>query len=122
MCYDTDVFRSESLKPINWVAIEERLYQLGVEEIVHVRAEQSIEDWFLCDLEGLRKHLRLPKKFDMTGYNGMHGLTELFKHAGRTYKKGDECKDLISDIRFDVLLPMIEKNIEPLIRIIDKEY
>ena len=75
LCYDSDVFEFSRRPPIDWNEVIKSLHEKGANDVRLVKAVSSIEDWFLYDIEGLRKFLKLPKKLKMTGYKGQKGLT-----------------------------------------------
>lgn len=118
LCYDTDVFQAYRIKPVDWQIIDKKLRQLGADEVIHVRAEKSIEDWFLLDADGLRKYLGLPKKFKMIGYKGLTGLTKLFKAAGKEYEQGKRCKDLIKALNLSTITEELGCEIDSLISLL----
>lgn len=117
LCYDTDVFERTGEKPLDWNCVEKRLYRAGADKIIHVKAKQSIEDWFFCDKDGLRKRLKLSKKAKIEG-NGVEGMEKLFKKAGDTYRKGHKCKDLVKELSIDIILPHIRDEISGLLKVI----
>ena len=53
-----------------------------------MQAKRSIEDWFLYDLEGILKFLRLAKNTKVSGKNGYDKLQRLYKQANKIYYKG----------------------------------
>jgi len=114
LCYDTDAFQFSRKPPVEWNAVVSDLKNKGVAEVCLVKAETSIEDWFLYDMEGLRNFLKLPKRFKLTGYKGLKGLQQLFLKAGRTYIKGTHCKGLIDTLDMAVIYPKIKKSVEGL--------
>ncbi|MEE3393846.1 MAG: hypothetical protein VZR23_09285 [Lachnospiraceae bacterium] len=111
LCYDSDVFEFSRKPPVDWNSVVRALKSAGVKKVEQVRAVRSIEDWFLCDLEGLRSFLHLPKKFSMTGYTGQKGLEQLFRKANRTYIKGTECRGLVDALDISVIVGKIRSEI-----------
>ena len=111
LCYDSDVFEFSRKPPVDWDEVTKALLGKGANDVRLVKAVTSIEDWFLYDLEGLRKFLKLPKKFKMTGYKGQKGLVQLFLKAKKTYIKGSRCNGLIEALDLNVILPKIESEI-----------
>jgi hypothetical protein len=59
LCYDTDVFEFSKKPPVKWKDVEKILIENGAEKVVHIKAKKSIEDWFLIDLTGVCRYLRL---------------------------------------------------------------
>lgn len=119
LCYDTDVFKDTSLKTADWEIVERKLYKYGADEIVHIRADRSIEDWFWLDLEGLRKYLKLPKDYRFKKRSGYKNFVKLFDKAGKSYKKGKKCAGLINALSMETILVNIAEDVEPLLKILD---
>lgn len=107
LCYDTDVFEFAQKPPIVWNEIISALEIKGANRVKRVLARQSIEDWFLYDLEGLRTYLKLPKKFKITGYAKTKGLQTLFNKANKTYLKGTRCDGLVRALDMEKIFPYI---------------
>lgn len=95
LCYDTDVFGYVQKPKINWSEIEKMLKQDGAEKVLHIKAEKSIEDWFLNDREGINNFLKLKSDVHASGANGYEKLKYLFKRANKIYTKGKEVKGFI---------------------------
>ena len=119
LCYDSDVFEFSRKPPVDWAEITKLLKSKGADEVRLVKAVRSIEDWFLYDLEGLRKFLKLPKKSKMTGYTGQKGLEKLFLKANKTYIKGVRCNGLIEALDLDVIIPKIENEINQIVGLLN---
>ena len=111
LCYDSDAFEFSRKPPVDWTEVMKGLREEGANDVRLVKSVTSIEDWFLYDIEGLRKFLRLPKKFKMTGYKGQKGLVQLFHKAKKTYIKGVRCDGLIEALDLDVIMPKIKSEI-----------
>ena len=88
LCSDTDVFEFASKPPIKWNEVKKELENNGASKIIHVQAKRSIEDWFLCDTEGILGFLRLNKNIKLSGKNGYDKLQRLYKQANKVYYKG----------------------------------
>lgn len=75
LCSDTDVFEFAPKPPVQWKDVEKALLLEGAHNVFLVKAEKSIEDWFLHDLDGIRSFLRLKKtlklkvKMDLRNFN-----------------------------------------------------
>lgn len=95
LCYDTDVFGCVQKPKINWGDVEKMLIQDGAETVIHIKAEQSIEDWFLLDLEGIRRFLKLKPDVQPNGASGYEKLKFLFKKANKIYTKGQEVNGFV---------------------------
>ena len=111
LCYDSDAFEFSRKPPVDWPVVVENLKSLGAYEVNLIKAVTSIEDWFLYDQDGLRRYLKLPKRFKIAEYKGQKGLEQLFLKAKRTYIKGVKCVGLIDALDLDAILPRIEKEI-----------
>ena len=111
LCYDSDVFEFSRKPPVDWQEVTKALRKKGANDVRLVKAVTSIEDWFLYDTEGLRKFLKLPKKFKMDSYKGQKGLAQLFLRAKKTYIKGVRCNGLIETLDLNVIIPHIESEI-----------
>lgn len=71
LCSDTDVFEFASKPPVKWNEVKKELEANGAKKVIHVQAKRSIEDWFLYDLEGILKFLRLAKNTKVSGKTDM---------------------------------------------------
>lgn len=96
LCYDTDVFGYAQKPQINWKEVEKLLKKDGAHKVIHIKAEKSIEDWFLIDKEGIRRFLKLNSDINAYGANGYEKLKYLFKKANKIYaKKSREVNGLV---------------------------
>ena len=107
LCYDTDVFRFAKKPPVDWDQVERMLYVSGATEVYHIKANASIEDWFLYDLEGIRKFLQAPKNDKIEGYKGQAGLERLFVKYNKTYIKGSKCSGLVDKLNMNIIFPKV---------------
>ncbi len=98
LCYDTDVFGLGKKPPVDWSHVESRLKQMGIKKIIHLKADKSIEDWLLCDLNGLCSYLKLSKKPKLKGRTGYEKICNLFRASNRVYTKGSKASGLISKL------------------------
>ena len=87
LCYDTDVFGYVQKPRINWNEVEKILKDDGAHKVLHIKAEKSIEDWFLIDKEGIKHFLKLNSDIEPQGTNGYEKLKFLFKRANKVYTK-----------------------------------
>lgn len=62
LCRDTDVFELSPRPPIKFDEVELAFNESGVQKVIHIEAKDSIEDWFLLDINGILSFLRLSKK------------------------------------------------------------
>ncbi len=97
-CYDTDVFDYAAIPPINWKEIKKEVQNLKIGEFVEVKANKMLEDWFLSDIEGLCKFLKLRKIPSLSGKDGNTKMKNLFKMDNKIYKKGTYCYKFIDNL------------------------
>lgn len=113
--YDTDVFEERNPLLVDWNALKKAVKRMGIEEFIQLGIKSSIEDWLLCDQEGICRFLRLkdiPKS--LKGKNGNEKMNNLYARAKKVYQKGCQTKDLVAalDMRIirdknkDVLTPL----------------
>ena len=113
--YDTDVFEERNPLLVDWNALKKAVKRMGIEEFIQFGIKSSIEDWLLCDQEGICRFLRLkdiPKS--LKGKNGNEKMNNLYARAKKVYQKGCQTKDLVAalDMRIirdknkDVLTPL----------------
>lgn len=88
LCYDQDVFEVSKNPPVNWQEVKKAFLDSGAKEVCLIKAVRSIEDWFLCDAEGIFRYLRLPEDTKLPGGCGYERLKALFKKKNRMYIKG----------------------------------
>ena len=111
---DTDIFDFASKPPIKWNEVKKELLSNGVSEIIHVQARRSIEDWFLYDLEGILKFLRLGKKSKLSGKNGYEKLQNLYKQANKVYYKGIQSNGMIARLDIKKIAENVKNELNPL--------
>ncbi|MCD7715386.1 MAG: hypothetical protein LUI39_02895 [Lachnospiraceae bacterium] len=111
LCYDTDVFLYSRKPPVDWDAVTKALKEKGADQVNLVRAEKSIEDWFLFDMDGLRRFLKISLKTKLPAYKGQKGLEQLFLKANKTYIKGVQCKGLVDALDMEKIFPHICREI-----------
>ena len=95
--YDTDVFDAGNPMIVNWGTLRSSVLKLGVKEFIQLGIKSSIEDWILCDLNGICAFLKLkevPKA--LKGADGKAKLTNLFSRVNKVYQKGYQTKALIA--------------------------
>lgn len=114
LCYDTDVFGYVQKPKINWSEIEKMLLQDGAERVIHIRAEKSIEDWFLIDKEGVNRFLKLKPQVQASGANGYEKLKFLFKKANKVYTKGQEVKGFVQALDIGVICRKVSEGLNML--------
>ena len=114
MCSDTDVFDFAPKPPIKWDEVKKELKANGASKIIHVQAKRSIEDWFLYDLEGILKFLRLGKNTKVSGKNGYDKLQRLYKQANKVYFKGIKSNGMMTHLNIEKIAYAVEDQLNPL--------
>lgn len=115
--YDTDVFEVRNPLMVDWSALRKAVKRMGIEEFIQLGIKSSIEDWLLCDYEGICRFLKLkdvPKT--LKGNNGNEKLNDLFGRAKKVYQKGYQTKDLVIALDMGVLRNKNKVFLEPLER------
>ncbi|MBQ7571400.1 MAG: hypothetical protein IJT19_04085 [Bacteroidaceae bacterium] len=110
--YDTDVFEVRNPLIVNWDALRKTVKRMGIDEFVQLGIRSSIEDWLLCDMEGICHYLGLstiPKS--IKGSNGNAKLNDLYGKARRIYQKGYQVKELVASLDMSLIR---KKNVDAL--------
>jgi len=118
LAYDTDVFELDNKPPINWSEVEMALYNAGAKEVIHIKARQCIEDWFLSDLKGVLKFLKLSASTKLKGSNGLKRLEYAFKKANRVYIKGKAARGFIEALDIELIAREHSSELKPLCNIL----
>ena len=114
LCSDTDVFEFASKPPIKWDEIKRELVNNGASKVIHVQAKRSIEDWFLCDTEGILAFLRLNKNTKVPGKSGYDKLQRLYKLANKVYYKGIKSNGMIGRLDIEKIANAVKDQLNPL--------
>ena len=122
LCSDTDVFEFASKPPIKWNEVKKELEANGAKKVIHVQAKKSIEDWFLYDLEGILKFLRLAKNTKVSGKDGYDKLQRLYRRANKVYIKGNKSNGMIAHLDIDKIADVVKDQLNPLdkVLVVDK--
>lgn len=102
--YDTDVFEERNPMLVDWNALKKAVKRMGIEEFIQLGIKSSIEDWLLCDQEGICRFLKLkdtPKC--LRGNNGNEKMNDLYGRAKKVYQKGYQTKELVSALDISVI-------------------
>ena len=118
LCSDTDVFEFASKPPIKWNEVKKELEANGAKKVIHVQAKRSIEDWFLHDLEGILKFLRLAKNTKVSGKNGYDKLQRLYKQANKIYIKGNKSNGMVAHLDIDKIADEVKDQLNPLYKVL----
>lgn len=114
LCSDTDVFEFSSKPPIKWDEIEQALLGNGAKKVFHIKAKRSIEDWFLYDVDGIIKFLRLPKNTKVSGKSGYDKLQSLYKRASKVYYKGIKSNGMIEKLDINKIVGSVKDQLKSL--------
>lgn len=114
LCYDTDVFEFGIHPPVDREKLENDLKNAGASKVIHIKAQKSIEDFFMYDLDGVVNFLKIKKPQNLKGTTGLEKLEKLFSKANRIYQKGHKCSGFISSLNMNIIFPKICKEIKPL--------
>lgn len=102
--YDTDVFEVRNPLMVNWDALRKAISWMGIKDFIQLDIRSSIEDWILCDMEGICRYLKLksvPKS--LKGNDGNAKLNDLYGKVRRVYLKGYQTKELIAALDMAVI-------------------
>ena len=121
LCSDTDVFDFAPKPPIKWDEVKKELIDNGAAKVIHIRAKRSIEDWFLYDIEGILRFLRLSKNTKVSGKNGYDKLQRLYKQANKVYYKGIQSKGMIECLNIEKIANAVKEQLNPLYKALGVE-
>lgn len=102
--YDTDVFEVRNPLMVNWDALRKTVKRMGIKDFIQLGIRSSIEDWILCDMEGICRYLKLksvPKS--LKGNDGNAKLNDLYGKVRKAYLKGYQTKELIAALDMAVI-------------------
>ena len=114
LCYDTDVFEFSQKPPVKWKDVEKILLENGAKKVIHIKAKKSIEDWFLIDLTGICRHLKLNITTTCRGKNGVEKMENIFKKANMIYIKGGRTSCFLEALDIKKIMKEICREIKPL--------
>jgi hypothetical protein len=88
--YDLDVFDIpfQIKPPVDWSRVEKKLLEFGANKVFHIKANKMIEDWFLADIEGLCRFLKIQQPKKLIGKNAFEKMNFLFHKGNKVYQKG----------------------------------
>ena len=70
---------------------------MGIQGFIQLGIRSCIEDWMLCDIEGICRYLKIktiPKT--LKGNSGNEKLNDLYSKVRKAYLKGYQTKELIA--------------------------
>ena len=107
-CYDNDVFEFNQNPPINRALMKNDFISAGANKVIEIIANRTIEDFFLFDIEGIKKYLNLPKSYKTTfKSNGLETIKKMFNDANRVYFKGEKVIGLVKSLNKKLILESI---------------
>lgn len=119
LAYDTDVFEYSMQPPVDWKKIDNLFIAYGAVDVIHVKQKQMIEDWFLLDLQGLCKYLKLPLNTTMpTGKNANEKMQKLFTKANKIYYKGHYIRKFLHELDLGVIYSKQKHELMPLCKLL----
>ena len=74
--------------PIDREKMKSDFIVAGASDIIEIVAEKSIENFFLYDIEGVKRYLGLPSNYKVPNDTGIKTLEKMFKDKNRIYYKG----------------------------------
>ena len=102
--YDTDVFEIRNPLMVNWDTLRKTVKRMGINDFIQLGIRSSIEDWILCDMEGICRFLKLksvPKS--LKGNDGNAKLNDLYGKVRKAYLKGYQTKELVASLDMSVI-------------------
>lgn len=114
LCIDSDVFKFSSRPPIDRVAVRKTLESNGAQKVTYIEADTSIEEWFLCDFEGVLDYLKLSSKTKRPKGKGQDALKLLFNSANKVYVKGGTTKGFIEKLNIAKIMTTNCEALKPL--------
>lgn len=107
-CYDLDVFKKNiQSPPINREKMKKDFYEAGADKIIEIIADDCIECFFLKDIEGIKKFLKLGAKYKVPNKKGLDLIKQMFKDGNRIYYKGAKVEGLVKALNINLILAQI---------------
>ena len=106
-CYDSDVFEMSTNPPIDREKVKRDFLKAGASDIIEIVAERSIEDFFLYDIEGVKRYLGLPSNYKVPNDTGIKVLEKMFKDKNRIYYKGERVEGLVKKLDIKLIFSKI---------------
>lgn len=117
LCYDQDVFEMGKNPPVNWREVKKAFLDSDAKEVCLIKAVHSIEDWFLCDVDGIIQYLGLSTNTKIPGGSGYECLKALFKKKNRIYIKGKNSGKFVQALDVEKILSNNCRDVSPLCRL-----
>lgn len=112
-CYDSDVFELAQKPPVNWKLVKKKVNELGINNFNEIVAISMIEDWFIKDIDGLCKYLKIKKPKKINGKNGYEKMKFLFKigNKPKVYQKGTNTHKFIPNLDLNKIRVLIKEEL-----------
>ena len=116
--YDNDAFKNiyQLKPPVDWKKVKSELKkQKSIIDINEIKAKDSIEDWFLKDMDGLCAYLKaqkIPKLKELKGTTGEDKIKYLFLKNARVYQKGHNVHKFIDYLNFELLYISLHEELQ----------
>ena len=117
LCIDTDAFELSKKPPSEKAVGKKSIETAGAKKVCYIEAKQSIEDWFLADLEGVVSYLGLPRGTKRPKGKGQEALKKLFKDAKKVYVKGHNTENFINSLDISKIMKVYCGALKTLCRI-----
>lgn len=114
LCFDEDVFYYSKKPPVVMQEVKRSLLSAGAKSVKNIKANKSIEDWFLIDISGVLKFLRLSASTPQGQGKGLEKVQALFKKANRVYVKGSHVKGFVKALDMALIRKNICTSLKPL--------
>lgn len=114
LCYDTVVSDFSHKPPVVWSDVEEDLKKGGAHKVIHIKAKDSIEDWFLFDVAGILRYLKLSPAMNISKDKGKKSIENLFREAEKVYIKGSQTEGFIDNLDVNIIMESICPDIKNL--------
>lgn len=114
LCIDNDVFEYSKKPPIDKEDVKQSLLNAGAKDVTYIMAKQSIEEWFLYDLDGVLNYLRLSKDTKKRSGKGQEALKKLFLRANKVYVKGSKVDGFIEKLDIQKIIKSCCDSLKPL--------
>jgi len=100
--------------PVNWSIVKKKVSELGINEFEEIVAVRMIEDWFLKDIEGLCKYLKIPVPNNLDGRNGYEKMKVLFKKGPKpkVYQKGSNTHKFVPNLNLKVIRDAVKGKLQ----------
>lgn len=103
LCYDGDGYEYGVHPAVDMKKMEQELKKIGANNVIHLVASKTIEDWIMLDEKGVLKYLGLPEDTIIKGKNGLEKLRFLFKKKNRQYLKGLKVEGMLESLDFNLI-------------------